>query len=680
MARSPERDNPFAALLTPGERLGWIFQDRDRFRRPFGEPPPTAPAPPFELMDRLRAAQRRLAGRLLKAGGLTFGLVVAVGCCGAIGTIFDGQPGTGFGALLLLAVAGAAGATALVYAHYAELKHRVKTAQARSRAWYDEAHADWRRRKETFDHAEHERVERLPEWGAATPPAGTRRVDVVGGSLWGWEALLTVFGASLLSSRGAMTLVDLSGQAVSRELLRVATENGISVDLTLLPNDLADSDLLVGLDARQLVDALVESMYGDRAAASRADRALDDRVLTTICDALGDDQSLARLAAALRVLMDEPGDTSALTEQERRHIAEDLFGAEVRRHAHPQLRRLEAYLHPLIGLGTRRRVREPASLTCLAAATDGRSVRSELLNDLIVQWLIRRVASGTGDVRSLVIAGADEMPRRDIERLGDLCERRGVRLVLLFRHLRDASVQTLGGGAVGFMRLANHEEARRAADFIGREHTFRLTKLTRAMGGNQTHTTSDTESRGETEGHARGHRQLPTSRNLLNLLVAASRYGRNESRNWSVSRKWSQTRSVAEGMQWSEAEAQERVHEYVVAPRTMQDLPDYALLMVQWQPTGSVVVPVECNPDLISLPGLTMDPLPAPPPPPEGAAAVPAPAAALPVSALPAGQTAEPAPHRRPPRPWDGDPGSRSRDGGPGSRDGEPRDGQPPRR
>lgn len=612
MSQPSQPENPLAVLLTPGERLGWVFQDRSRFRRHFGDAPPDPPAPPVELVKRAQAAKRQLARRMVAAGGLGLAFVFAFGCCGVVASFFDGRTGTAFGTLTVLALAAAAGAIGLVRAHYASLKNEVKAAQAERQDWYDRAYADWSARKAAFERDEQLRVEQLPEWRAVPPGPGTRRVDIIGGSLWGWEALLTVFGASLLSTRGAMTLVDLSGEAVSRELLSLAGDNGMSVDLLLLPNDLAESDLLVGLDGRQLVDALVESMHADSDTASRADRAMDDRILTSICEALGDDLSMARLAAALRVLTDEPGDPSALTPQERRHIGEELFGDETRRQLHPRLRRIEAYIHPLVGLGTRRGARDAATLTCLAATTDGRNARSELLNDLIVQWLIRRVAAGADELRTLVIAGADEVPRRHIERLSDLCERRDVRLVLLFRHLRDASVQTVGGGAVGFMRLANHEEARQAADFIGRQHTFAVTRVTRTLGGNETHSTADAEGVSDSDGRA--------SHGLLGLLGPRLRvWSRNESRNWSVTRNWSQTRSVAEGINWSDATSQERVYEYAVEPRALQDLPDYAMLLVQWQPTGSVVVPVECNPDLISLPRLTMEPVPATAPDPEPA-------------------------------------------------------------
>ena len=381
--------------------------------------------------------------------------------------------------------------------------------------------------------------------------------------------------------------------------------------MLLVPNDLAESDLLVGLGPREFTDTLIEAIHSDEETASRAERSMDDRILTGICSALGDDISMARLAAALRVLMNEPGDVSALSPDERRVIAEELFGDDYRRHAHPNLSRLESFVHPLIGLGTRREARPAAELTCLALATDGRNVRGELLNDLIVQWLIRRIARDGVAVRSLVIAGADDIARRHIERLSDLCERRDVRLVLLFRHLRGAAAQALGGGTVGFMRIGNHEEARQAADFIGREHGFVLAQITRTLGGNQTHTVADTEGYSETEGRSASVNRGGGVAGFLGTGGHSRSWGSSESRNWSVTRNWSQTRSIADGTNWSDAASAQRVYEYLVEPRSLQDLPDYAMIMVKRQAgAGMAVVPVDCNPDIISMPRMTMDPLP----------------------------------------------------------------------
>ncbi|MBE1490625.1 hypothetical protein [Plantactinospora soyae] len=636
--------------------MGWVFRDRNLFRQQFGEAAPGVPEPPYELMQKLEALKARLPKRLLTSGGIGLGVAMVLGCCAAAG----GDAGAFFGFLALLSFLGGGGAAAVVVAQYVGMKSRVAAAHEERRRWYDQAQADWAARKVAFERADWERIDQMLEWGAVPPGPGSRRVDIVGGNLWGWEALLTVFGTSLLSTRGGMVLVDLSGEAVSRELLRLADANNVSIDLLLMPDELHDSDLLVGLSSRELVDTLVESIYSGEDSPNRAGRSMDDRILTGVCSILGEDVSMARVGAALRVLMNEPGDTSALTPEERRTIADDLFGDEYRRQAHQHLSRLESFVHPLAGLGTRRQPRPEAALTCLALATDGRNVRNELLNDLIVQWLIRRIAQQATELGSLVIAGADDIPARHIERLSDLCERRGVRLVLLYRHLRGHAVQAIGGGTVGFMRLGNHEEARQAAEFIGHNHKFVLSQVTRSLGGNETHTVGDTEGGSETEGHSTTNTTTTgtssgggSSSSFGGGGGTSSNWGRSkswsrsETKSWSVSRNWSQTRSVAEGTNWNNAAAAQRVYEYTVEPRALQDLPDYAMVVVRRDDDGAAVIPVECNPDIVTMPRLSMAPLPQVPQPRPAQPALPGPAPQA-VLVPPTAHSAMPAPYGPP--------------------------------
>lgn len=62
---------------------------------------------------------------------------------------------------------------------------------------------------------------------------------------------------------------------------------------------------------------------------------------------------------------------------------------------------------------------------------------------------------------AVVIAGADDITTAHAERLTSACERRGVPLTLLFRHLRDTGLGILGGGAAAFMRLGKPATAPR---------------------------------------------------------------------------------------------------------------------------------------------------------------------------------------------------------------------------
>lgn len=583
---------PLRRLFSPGERLGWRFRDRLRFMRPFPEPAPERTGPPPQALRRHQSARRRFGFRLLAVVAGWLGATVGLLCVGAAVSVVSLSTANWLYALAGVAFVAGLGAVALVVFWHTRTVRELPLAHRRGAEELARARADWERRRAAFERAERDRVDDLLEWGAVTVPPGTRRVDVVGGTLWGWEAFLTVFGSSALATRGSLTVLDLTGEAVFAELAELAGRHGTTVDVQRLPSGLADSDLLVGLDRQQLVDTLVEAMAAEGGGDARDERSLDSRLLAAICEVIAPDLRLARVAAAVRVVMGEPGETRELTDAERDRLA-GLFSESYRRSVHDRLRRVEAYLHPLRDLGARRAPRPEAALSCLALDSDVRTARGDLLVDLMVGWVSRRTL-GPQPPRTLVVVGADDLPRRHLERLADICGRRDVRLVYLFRHLRAASTQLIGGGAVAFMRLGNHEEAARAADFIGRHHRFVLTQVTRTLGGEETHGGGETEGREESETAVRD-------------LTGPARIGQ---RRRGVSRQWATTRSWAESTNWSDAASQQRVYEYAVEPTTLQHLPDYAMLLVESRPSGPVVHAVECDPAILTLPRATHEPLP----------------------------------------------------------------------
>ncbi|MFI7212954.1 hypothetical protein ACIBP4_00120 [Micromonospora maritima] len=498
--------------------------------------------------------------------------------------------------------------------------------QQEDRLRYQTEHAAWIRNRQEFERAESQRVDQLPEWRSVIAEPHPHRIDVIGGNLWSWEALLTTFGASLLSGSERLIIADLSGDEVSRELTTLAKGQGFSTDVQRLPTDLADSDLLIGLGPGQLVDTLVESMHGGPDPAVRAPRSGDDRILTALLEGLPGELTMGRLTAGIRVLMGERTGLDELTAAEQRHLADELFSDEYRRRIHDDLRRIEAYLHPLRRLGNRRRPRPAADLLCTVVAGGGVSIRRELMHDLVVQWLTRQLSSTGQAGQTVVVAGADGLRGQHLEALSDICSRRGIRLVMLFRHLRQTTLEPIGVGSVGFFKLANHEEATRAADFIGRHHRFVLSQLTHTLGGNDTHTTSTSETHGDNWSISKSTTEAPRgdSGNAEHDRTSTS----TSSHSLSFNRSWTATRSYAEGTNWSIAEGRQRVYEYLIEPHTLQGLPDYALLLVKHGATGREVRAVECNPDIVTLPRVDVNAIPAPPGRPAPATRTPNPDAA----------------------------------------------------
>jgi hypothetical protein len=147
------------------------------------------------------------------------------------------------------------------------------------------------------------------------------------------------------------------------------------------------------------------------------------------------------------------------------------------------------------------------------------------------------------------------------------------------------------------MRLGDHQEATQGAEFIGRGHKFVLSGITRTLGGDDTHTTADTYGESETRGGS--NETIRTGRHI----------SRRRGTNWSRTRNWSQTESVAQGTNWSDASSASRVYEYAVEPRVLQDLPEYAMILVKGQGRGSVVQAVEVDPAIVTLPRVSMEPL-----------------------------------------------------------------------
>ncbi|WP_165966249.1 hypothetical protein, partial [Actinomadura sp. 7K534] len=608
-------------LFSPDPRLGWVFRDRWWFLRPFPEPPPRQQALPDYLARRVReteqAAQRRLSRTFPVSAGIGSLLLLFAACT---------APGSGaavpVGSLLLGAIVAAPG-TALTWWAVRQrnaARQAYELARQQITNGYQDQARQWQARKHAHDTAERARLDALPEWGAAPRPG--RRLDVFGGNLWAWEALLTTYGTSTLAVQPLLVL-DLSREFVSRELVELAQAAWMGVDAQLLPSRQASSTLLADMPPQDLVDAIVESMHGGTPDAARADRSMDDRILTKVCGALGDNVTLGRIAAALRALMGEPDDGDLLTREERRHITGNLFTVEYRRQAHANLSRIESYVHPLENLGTEPSKEGVGYLTCIALDSQARNVRSELLTDLVVQWVTHRITASQDSTPALVIAGADELARRHLERLSDACERRGVPLTLLFRRLRDTSAEMIGGGAVAFMRLGNHEDAAKAADFIGRDHRFVLSQITKNVGGNESHTSTDTRGEGDSDTYSTSHttgtsRNWGTSRSsgvsysggemfgLFPDRSTSSQRGSNRGGGsstsdtrgtaTSTSRNWSAAYAFAEGTNWSDADTTQRVYEYAVEPVTLQHLPDHALLLVLSAPGGGrTITPVECD-------------------------------------------------------------------------------------
>ena len=625
----PGGAGPWRALFSPGERLGWSFRDRHRFLRPFEEPEPPGPDASQDRTAREVNARAKLVSRLLQVRRAALLGAVAGLPWTAWRTVRSARvltaPALFLGAVVFGLVVGLVWCLVVV-ARLVAVRSYGSWRRRRHRDLLRMRRAEWAERRARFEAEERRRVGALEEWEQVAVAPGWARIDVVGGSAWGWEAFMTVFASSALADRGAVSVLDLSGDLVVREFARSAEASGIEVDVQLLPADLADSDLIAGMRAPVLAEVFVESLYGGVQEADRGQRLMDTRLLRAVCEALEPGGlSMPRIAAGLRVLLGEPARKGELADEERRLVMDELFSEEYRTRSADSLRRIEAFAHQLGELGSRSSARRHAELRCVVMSAEWRSGGGEFLGDLILAWAARQVLGGS--VATLLVAGADDLAARHVEKLSGLCRQRGVRLVVMFRHLREPVARLLGSGPVGFMRLGNHEEAVRAADFIGREHRFEISQLTHTLGGNETHSfgVSDGTSEGGSDTTAKG---AGGTGGGPGFFGSGSRtWSTSDSYTWNVSRTWGLSVNEAAGTSWSDTSTRQRVFEHTVEPRTLQQLPDYAMVLVDHSDGRTRVGPVEINPEIALLRRSVTEPAPAleAPQPPQRIAAVPDP-------------------------------------------------------
>jgi hypothetical protein len=584
VAPTDERE-PWQKLFVPGMRIGWAVSQPTA--RPFPFPRPVGPVPEVSRKSpRVLVTVSICAGFLLLCSSCGLGAARVIGVADAAGwgTLLDVVPLVGAALIVGLPLAVAARAIG-----WSLRDHR-------RRRRYQSDLAQWSREKAAHESAEAERLARTPLLEPVEWPVRSRRLDVVGGDAWGWEALVTLLGSSLVASGVPVTVVDLSDSGVAGELAALVEAVGRQVDVWQLPADLGRLGMFAGLSREETVTVLVEALHGggESDREGRIDRLMDEWILARIVAALGDRYGPERIWAGLRSAKAEQS-LGDLNEQEWTQLAMDQF-ADPRDALRQRLDRLEAALAPLRSVDNPTEAdgtRLPA-LRCISHAGTGTS--GELLTDLLIQWLIHLTRRGRLAGAALFVVGADDIQVRHLERLSNAAARHQVRLTYHFDHLHAGGRYLLGGGAAAIMRLGNAEDAERAAEFIGRTHRFVLSELTTSLGGAETHGVGRS-SGGELTGYAGQEpvdgKGLPVVRRLPGIggrLTAAL------TRNWGVTRTHETTTNHSTGRTGA------RTYEFMMEPTVLQNLPDYALLLVESGGGLRTVRAVEVNPHLVTMP------------------------------------------------------------------------------
>ncbi len=223
--------------------LGWQHLPAEADPGPAPIAPPASAEPDVVSADWV-AAQRREYGRLGQPARLraaaSASLAIAAAVVWLAGLINGGV------ALVITVAATWAGLISgrRLWRGRRALAARFRTEEARVGAFQEaqrqqvaarqQEHArevrTWKRRSIAF--------RRQPEWYPVTLPTTVHRIDVAGGTLAGWSALLTMIAAPRLAAGGEVTVLDLTEGGVATDLLAVARQSGIAPLVWVLPADL----------------------------------------------------------------------------------------------------------------------------------------------------------------------------------------------------------------------------------------------------------------------------------------------------------------------------------------------------------------------------------------------------------------------------------------------------------
>ena len=637
--------------------VGW-----EAASQPDPGPPPRLPAEarPVEVSQDWVAAQRRehrrLAGPARLTGAAALTISAASAAAAAAGLITSSLAATaGTAALLAAAVSArqlrrddrrlAAQLTAereRVASFRAVQAEQLQDRQRRQARLL----AEWQRLR-----AEHSR---RPHWHPVTIPAALHRVDVAGGTLAGWSALLTMLAAPRLSAGGEVRVLDLTEGGVAADLLAVARRCGIRPQVLVLPADLPRLELGTGESPELLADLLAltvaaaDGPSGPGGPGAAGDPATDAALLSQVLDMLGGCATMSQLLAALRAVgqIGEPAQHLRPAELTASQLA-SLSAMAGRGAESLMIERawtMEARLRVLASLGTAPLGRPPGALQVTwldrrAPAVGNGALAAYLATALMTE--LRQSPPGPAWQLTICLLGAERLPAVLLDRLSDAAEATGTGLVLAYRSIPAHVRERLGRGnaALAFMRLGNAEDARLAAEQIGTEHRFVLSQLTDSVGSSVTGTVGDsytstagtadsvarsgsvTLTSGHTRGRGRSRQGSPApfadmtgsvSRDASASAAVSDSTSITEGINAGTS--WGWTTSAAIGSSDSLATAAQRSREFLVEQHELQQLPQTAVLLCFPGPAGREVVLADANPAIMTLPTATFAAAPRRPP------------------------------------------------------------------
>ncbi|HEY3608106.1 MAG TPA: hypothetical protein VGL06_11430 [Pseudonocardiaceae bacterium] len=431
-------------------------------------------------------------------------------------------------------------------------------------------------------------------WFPVAPVSEPTRVDVFGGDphRHGWASLLTMVGSSLLAAGDRVTVLDLTGQEFGDNLVALAGAARIPTSAVRLDQH-ARVHMFGGLTGRDLADCLsaplTEQSDGDR----REERAMALDVLRRVLDCLAGTPGPARIAAGVRVLLRGTGDDLLTTEEIDRLVGQ-IGDIDQNEWTTRQLRFLASRLDLLPELANGSPLWTGDAVT-LISTEGGRGDRKELIDRLLLQVTQRAMTNWRGGL--LVVAGVDHLGATAVRTLAEHARYAKVRLMLMIDQPQGDLEKVLGtGGAVCLLKMYNHRDAAIAAEFIGKEHTFVISQVTRQVGS--TFTDGGGDSFAANTGASNNSKQRRSGTQGRPTGLADSR-----GHTWTGTRNWSNADNV------STSTGTTRVYEFTVDPQRILGLPETSFLLVDNTGSDRRVVLADCNPGICLLDRVSATPM-----------------------------------------------------------------------
>lgn len=506
------------------------------------------------------------------------------------------------GAVLLISLIRAIGRVSFAGRAIREFERPYLQSRAAAKQRHEEAVAEWEaatRRHQapapaSFDPSG-------PLWFPIRPAHDPTRVDVLGGdpNRHGWASLLVTVGISVLGAGQQVTVLDLTGQDVAGGLLGVAKARSVTTQRVDLPEDGGYVDLLADLPQGELPEALARVLTDNTDGQdARHERALAADVISRLVASLDQPLTFGRLAAGVQVLRQATPEAGVLSVAESTRLAEHVgeFGRD-----EWTGKQLHLAVSQLTMLGDISPGRSGQALwtgaACTVVTTDGiRDDRTMLADRLLVQLADRAMRPGGQISGLLVIADADHLGATTLQQLSDHARLAGVRLMLMIDQTQGDLEKTLGtGGAVCVMKAFNHKDAGIAADFIGRDHKFVISQVTRQVGKTFTDGGGDNFA-------AATNRGTSAKRGLIRERGRNRDLTNSRGHTWTAARNWSTADNLSDG------QTATRVYEFKVDPQQILGMPETAFILVDNTGEGRRVVMADCYPGICLLDRVALTP------------------------------------------------------------------------